>query len=125
MYYNAAFIDNKGKFVSNTVSDVSSVSQLREGLAKINYGYYNSGFIDKTGRIIIEPQFEDASDFSEGLAKISIHGKYGFIDKTGRIVIKPQFDKASDFREGLATVGIAPDKYSREKWGFIKLPTCE
>ena len=28
------------------------------------------GFIDKSGKVVIEPQFDDAEPFSEGLAKV-------------------------------------------------------
>ena len=28
------------------------------------------GFIDKSGKMVIEPQFDDAEPFSEGLAKV-------------------------------------------------------
>ena len=48
------------------------------------------GFIDKTGKIVIEPQFEFANDFVEGLALVSIRNdelKSGYIDETGKIVI--------------------------------------
>jgi len=71
------------------------------------------GFIDKTGKIIINPQFDYADFFEEGLARVRIGGKYGFIDKTGKIVSNPQFDDAGVFREGLARVRIGG------KWGYI------
>jgi len=75
------------------------------------------GFVDKTGKWVIKPQFKWAWGFSEGLAKVEIDGwpneKYGYIDKTGKMVIEPQFDIAEDFSEGLATV----KKYG--KWEFI------
>ena len=38
------------------------------------------GFIDSTGKIIIEPKFNNALEFSEGLASARITGKYGYID---------------------------------------------
>ena len=31
-----------------------------------------SGFIDKTGKVVIEPQFDGVGDFSEGLASVAI-----------------------------------------------------
>jgi hypothetical protein len=62
------------------------------------------GYIDKTGKIIIKPQFDDASKFSEGLARVGINGLYGFIDESGKIVIKPQFGWVKSFSEGLAAV---------------------
>ena len=51
------------------------------------------GFIDKTGSFVINPQFDFAWSFSDGLAAVRIGdyetGKYGFIDKTGSFVINP------------------------------------
>jgi hypothetical protein len=41
------------------------------------------GCIDKAGKIIIPPRFDDARNFSEGLAavdvKISLHSKYSIV----------------------------------------------
>lgn len=47
------------------------------------------GYIDKTGKIIINPQFDMAMSFSEGLAIVRIGDKYGYIDKTGKYVWNP------------------------------------
>ena len=62
------------------------------------------GFIDKNGKVVIEPQFDGADAFSEGLARVKKDRKWGFIDKSGKVVIEPQFDWVSDFSEGLAKV---------------------
>ena len=62
------------------------------------------GFIDKSGKVVIEPQFDNVSAFSEGLAKVEKDGKWGFIDKNGKVVFEPQFDFVFDFSEGLAKV---------------------
>src|SRR5690606_5863320 len=71
-----------------------------------------SGFIDQTGKVVIEPKFDGVDDFSEGLTKSYMVGKYstGYIDKTGEIVIQPQFDIGSNFSEGFAWVGFDPEK---------------
>jgi hypothetical protein len=61
-------------------------------------------FIDKTGRPIFDQRFDDAKDFSEGLAPVKLEGHWGFIDKTGALVVKPQFDSAESFSDGLARV---------------------
>ncbi|ECH5021687.1 WG repeat-containing protein, partial [Campylobacter coli] len=50
------------------------------------------GFIDKSGKIVIEPKFDGVGNFSEGLAGVELNGKWGFIDKSGKIVIEPKFD---------------------------------
>lgn len=65
------------------------------------------GFIDKTGRVVIQPQWDsDRSWFRDGLAIVEIDGKCGFIDKTGKVVIQPRWDWAMSFSEGLACVEI-------------------
>lgn len=81
---------------------------LHSILVENKYGYINS-----SGQIIILPQFEDASNFSEGLARIKIEGKYGFINQFGNIVIKPQFDEVGLFNNGRAKFKIG------NKYGFI------
>jgi serine/threonine protein kinase len=64
------------------------------------------GYIDQTGRVVIQPQFDNAWNFSKGMAVIKIGNKYGFIDKKGELVIPPQFDNAWDFSEDMAKVKI-------------------
>jgi hypothetical protein len=41
------------------------------------------GFIDKTGALVIPPQFESTMRFKEGLAPVVIDDKCGFINKNG------------------------------------------
>ncbi len=73
------------------------------------------GFIDRTGKVIVSPQFKNAWDFSEGRAGVLVGDRFGFIDQTGKVVIQPQFDKVAEFSAGLAAVWIAG------KWGFVDL----
>jgi len=70
------------------------------------------GFIDRNGNVVIQPQFQGVYDFSDGLAKIYVGGKFdtAYIDETGKIVIKPQFDIGSNFSEGFAWIGFNKDK---------------
>lgn len=35
------------------------------------------GFIDSTGKVVIQPQFHAAGEFSEGLSNARFNGKYG------------------------------------------------
>lgn len=71
------------------------------------------GFIDHTGRLVIQPQFCQTHGFSEGLAAVQTLNKYGacasdnlwgYIDRRGGFVIAPQFSTASTFAGGLARV---------------------
>ena len=68
------------------------------------------GYVDKMGKFIIQPIYDDADKFSEGLA--AIRGKdsngrkrWGFIDKTGKIVIPFRFEKQPQpFSNGLSVI---------------------
>lgn len=83
------------------------------------------GYIDEAGRIAIQPRFDDAKPFYEGLARVKIGQKWGFIDRTGNLVIPAQFeidlygdaanDSSLDFHEGMAAVSLRQG----EKWGYI------
>lgn len=65
------------------------------------------GYIDKTGKYIINPQFDYANKFAaNGLARVLSGGKIGYIDKTGKYVINPQFDYAYSFVDGVAVVSV-------------------
>ena len=70
----------------------------------------------------IAPQYEDAREFSEGLAAVKKNGKWGYIDEENKVVIDFQYDYAWDFNEGKAVVGTgsaeSPNYYSIT-FGFI------
>ena len=70
---------------------------VREG---DRYGY------TEDGSVVIEPRYEQAWYFAEGLARVRIGGKWGYIDRTGQTVIEPRFDQAWDFDDGLALVTL-------------------
>lgn len=72
------------------------------------------GYIDKTGKYVINPQFQEANLFINGLAVVkSMNDDYGFINEKGKFVINPQFDMAEQFVDGLALVK------KDGKYGFI------
>ena len=71
-------------------------------LLTTDYGKY--GYANKSGKLVIEPQYDKADMFAEGLAAVKIDEKYGFIDKNGESVIEPIFWYAQHFSEGLAAV---------------------
>ena len=52
------------------------------------------GFVSWDGNVLLEPQFEDASSFSKGMAAVKKDGKWGYIDKSGAFLIAPTFDEA-------------------------------
>lgn len=80
---------------------------------------YKWGFIDKTGKWVIPPQFDYAEDFSEGLAAVELNKKIGYVDVAGIMVIPPQFKKTESmsFHEGLAAVEVEGE-YGKWGWGI-------
>lgn len=118
------YIDERGK-VLPTSSRFRVAEPFSEGLALVQGESYDDkiGFIDRSGQMVIAPQFDSFTGailgrFEDGLCHVQINGKVGFIDRTGRFVIEPRFDSdatyhTSNFYEGLAMV-----KFGR-KQGFI------
>ena len=56
------------------------------------------GYIDTTGKLVVNPQFDDVDDFDGALARVTIGQgsgtganapKIGYIDKTGKYVWNP------------------------------------
>ncbi len=64
------------------------------------------GFIDQRANFVLKPQFEDVSEFSEGLAGVRIKDKWGFVERSGNVLIAPNFDQVSEFHEGLCAVKL-------------------
>jgi hypothetical protein len=113
------FINKSGNFVFTPFTRAYSFS---EGLAAVEIdGKF--GFIDTSGRVVIEPKFEDLPDmyFSDGLAKVKLEGKYGYIDRTGAIVIEPkaEYEFASAFKNGLAQLTLNGNYMYFDKTGKV------
>lgn len=96
------------------------------------------GFIDKTGKMVIEPQFDDVlrdqyggcfpythrlfKNFSDGLCAVRVGNKWGYIDKTGKMVIAAKYDNAGTFSEGLGCVRLGSKCGYVDKTGRLALP---
>lgn len=65
--------------------------------------------------MVISAQFDEAIEFSEGLARVKIEGKYGFIDRKAVVRISPRLDRATHFIGGAALAWM--DGYQ----GYINL----
>jgi hypothetical protein len=48
------------------------------------------GLIDKTGREVIAPVWDEMENFMEGLVAAKRAGKWSYLDKTGRTVFETQ-----------------------------------
>src|SRR5205823_2011220 len=77
-FRHEVFIDNTGKIIINN-PELGNYGDFSEGLASAQNGWAKYGYIDKTGKIIIPPQFDFTDKFSEGLARVKIGNRWGFI----------------------------------------------
>lgn len=70
------------------------------------------GYIDRTGKIVIQAKFDRAYNFTpDGLALVAQYDsnkekKYGYINKKGELVIPYTFDVALPFSNGFAPVAV-------------------
>ena len=84
-----------------------------EGLAPLSIEH-KYGYVDTSGKFVIQPLFDRAYPFADGRALICMAGKYGYIDKDGKIAVTAQFYDGAAYSEGLAAVAVA-----KNKWGYI------
>jgi hypothetical protein len=102
-----------------------TLGPFREGLAKVTEkGLF--GYIDKTGKYVLEPQYIEAQSFTEGMAAVmvdvlvkkrpdgsEIRRKNVYINRAGKIILETGYIAARSFSEGLAAVILD------QKWGYI------
>jgi hypothetical protein len=108
---------------------VFRAGKFSEGLAAVRVGDESRsryGYIDKTGKLVIDTQFDYVKDFSGGLAAIRIGdehtGRFGYIDRNGKVAINPQFGFAHNFSEGLAEVEVGNRYGYIDKSGTMVVP---
>ncbi|MCY9696373.1 WG repeat-containing protein [Paenibacillus alginolyticus] len=107
------YINTKGEFVISP--QYEKATRFSEGLAAVSTMYGNPvEYIDRTGQTIIQDAFEFTSQYyQEGLAPISLDGKWGYINANGEKVIAPKYQSAGHFSGGLAAVSLDG------KYGYI------
>ena len=60
------------------------------------------GFINRSGEVVIDPQFEFAGDIFEGFPSVRIRKKCWFTGSDEKIVIELKYDSVGDFTEEIA-----------------------
>lgn len=134
----AVSANKKGNYGFRSVEDgewaikpqFSMARPFAEGLAAINYraddGDERTGFIDSTGRMVLEPQYH-ATDarFSDGRAVLSqLDGGvwlHGAIDRDGQVRVPFAYRGLQHFSEGVA----AAQRTDSVRWGFIDVDGAE
>lgn len=62
------------------------------------------GYVDKTGKFVIKPKYENAMAFQEDMARVGNGSLYGFVNESGKEVIPIKYRTASNFNYGYAAV---------------------
>jgi hypothetical protein len=127
------YMNKKGETAITLPADTFP-SSFSEGLAVVGViveaGRTKDGYIDNSGKFVIEPAYGRALDFSEGLAavcnvddrhpEVTDEGveipqdvRWGFIDRKGMMIVPMKFREVQSFSEGLAAFSDG------DKWGFL------
>lgn len=71
--YKIGYINKKGEVVIDA-SEYKEILPFSDGVAAVRkYIRGRYGYIDKTGKTIIKPQYRSASDFKNGIAKVEVY----------------------------------------------------
>jgi len=109
-----AFLNMKGEIVIKPecifAFDFSEGMALSVRLNQFAQSMQIFGYYDSTGKEVIPHIWDDATEFSEGLAFVKNADSSGYIDKTGKIVIPMDSIAGNPFHEGLADVNNADYK---------------
>ncbi|GAA0736116.1 WG repeat-containing protein [Clostridium oceanicum] len=107
---NYSLINKEGKILNSY--SYFYVGEPREGLLQFKKSADSKyGYIDESGKIIINPIFYMAFPFLNGRAVVctseNFADGYGLIDKMGRYVIPPKFNNMNQLGENRVSVGMA------------------
>ncbi len=108
-------IDKKGNETPVEIPGLLDVNKFSEGFAPYRAADKQWGFVNTSGKIVIQAKFLSVGYFSNGLAWAKTSdNKIGYIDTDGNWVIKPGFDVAKEFDK---STGLARVK-TGEKWAY-------
>ena len=65
-------------------------------------GLEGTGVADDTGKILVEPKYENVMSFQNGHAAVAVDNKIGFVDTFGKMVIAPKYQFATAFDDVIA-----------------------
>ena len=109
----AGYIDGTGRvIVPPTLKAFSnSGSEFHDGLLEVSVS--DGKYVDRSGRVVLDPRLYRGWDFSEGLAAaMKVDDRlWGFIDTAGKFVISPRFETYPNgyvypFSDGLAMIDV-------------------
>ncbi|MBM3316031.1 WG repeat-containing protein, partial [candidate division WOR-3 bacterium] len=115
----AGFIGRAGRFVIESGNRSYGIT-FNEGL--VVFGRNEKfGYADTAGRVVIQPRFDDAGVFSDGMAWVKVGDRCGYIDRQGNIVIRPQFELTGvdNYYDGMVLVTCQGKQQYMDKTGRV------
>ena len=99
-YWAYGLINAQGEWLTEPIFYVTDQkwgdSMLHDGLAAMtDLDTLLAGYVDARGQWVIQPQFDSAEEFRDGLAKVQLGGEVQFIDREGAVLFsyaaQPEF----------------------------------
>jgi hypothetical protein len=114
----AGIINTKGELVIEHKYDFIGSIYDDRFLVLLNDKY---NFVDLNGQLISPEFYDDAEDFSNGLApvKFSENGKWGYINKEGKLQTDTIYDYVYEFSKNQAKVEIGNERFVINRKGEI------
>lgn len=122
--FQTLFVDTNGKVLEGFKTDYDDVGQFKQGMMWYRKGIHY-GFLDRTGKEVIEAKYDTVLDFSEGWARVSQRmemnpntgklegGIHGYINNLGEWMLQPKARMGYSFSNGYARV------FENGKWGYM------
>jgi hypothetical protein len=109
-------VDRSGTEFQVDVPGVSDVNDFSEQLASFKTAGDLVGFIDGSGKVVIDAKFKSAGDFHGGMAWAKNNaGTVGFIDQKGEWVLEPQFEAGKNLDPEIGLVRVK----AGDKWAYV------
>lgn len=107
------FIDPAG--TRRIPANAEAAGSFHEGRAWIRYEVDKVGFIDRNGRVVVQPVWRAVRDFDQGVAWVQdpVTARWGLVGKDGSTVLEPTYEEVGPFVDGLARVAAG------RKYGFV------
>lgn len=117
-------INKNGDLVIKPLYD--NIFDLEEEMILI-YKNNKYGYLNNQGELAIPLQYEQADNFSEGLAAIKLtDSQWGYINKNGEYIIEPNYDWAGSFNDGIAYVYLNDEeKYINKHGEYVEAPVYD
>lgn len=109
------FMEDTGKFGYYKVIGIKPAEDFRR--KKLNVDEFS-----EEKKVVISPQFEDALQFSEGLAAVKYNGLWGLIDEHNSWQIEPVFNEIGEHYssgDGIAFRDKLAPAVKDKLWGYI------